>query len=307
MKTLSVVVPVYWNAASVSELAAEFDVVEAELAKRDIALQLIFVDDGSGDDSLAQLLAYKNRRPDTKIIKLARNFGAPLAVKTGFRHATGDAAVMIPADLQEPPSILLTLVEPWLAGSKIVLGVRETRDDPTVSKLLSWAYYVVVRRLISANYPRNGFNIALVDKDLLPHLRESSKSLNPDLIVYWLGFKPAIVPITRSARKHGKSRWTLRKKLNYFLDSILGFSAAPLRAMSLVGFAVAFASLAYALFAIFARLSGLYHVPGFATLVVLVTFLQGVVLVFLGLIGEYVWRIYDELNKRPDVVIEAIY
>jgi glycosyltransferase involved in cell wall biosynthesis len=307
MKTISVVVPVYYNEGSLGPLVDELSLVEAELHARDMALELIFVDDGSGDRSFEELMKIKQRRPETKIIKLTRNFGAIHATKTGFQFVTGDCFMNLAADLQDPPDLILRVIQPWQRGSKFVLAVRSHREDPISSKFFAWLYYVLLRLFVVSDYPRGGFDLALMDKALLPYLNGSSKNINTPLFAYWLGFKPDTIEYRRRRREHGESRWNFWKRLKLFIDAILGFSIVPIRMISLIGVVVSLLSFAYGFVILFNTLSGHGAVPGFATIVALISFLLGMVIVMLGIIGEYLWRIFDETNKRPEAVIDEIY
>lgn len=306
MKIISVVVPVYYNEGSLALLLDELCAVEARLHERDMGLELIFVDDGSGDNSFAELIKIKQRRPATKIIKLTRNFGAIHATKTGFRFVTGDCFMNLAADLQDPPDLILQVVEPWLAGSKFVLAVRSHRKDPLLSRCFAWVYYVLLRLFVVTDYPRGGFDLALMDKALLPYLNSSSKNINTPLFAYWLGFRPTTIEYARRKREHGKSRWNFWKRLKLFIDAILGFSIVPIRMISFVGMVVSLLSFAYGFIILFNTLLGNGTVAGFATIVALLSFLLGLVIVMLGIIGEYLWRIFDETNKRPEAVIDEI-
>lgn len=307
MKKVSVVVPVYYNESSLAPLMGELAQVERQLAEREMELELIFVDDGSGDGSLSELLKIKAARPQTKVIKLARNFGAIHASKTGFHFVTGDCFLILAADLQDPPELILELVDKWLAGAKFVICVRRDRDDPFTSKLYAKIYYVLLRFFVVRNYPTGGYDLACMDKAFLPHLRDSSKNINTPLFAYWLGFKPEQLEYTRRKRRYGKSRWTFSKRLTFCLDSLLGFSVLPIRLISLAGLAISSLSFLYGLTIVINTLLGRRDVQGFATIVALIAFLLGLVIVMLGVIGEYVWRIFDEINKRPEAVIDEVY
>ncbi|MDX2138559.1 MAG: glycosyltransferase family 2 protein [Chloroflexota bacterium] len=307
MKTVSVVVPVYYNAESLALLLEEFLMVEKQLREKELNLELIFVDDGSGDHSFAEMLKIKDQRPQTRLVKLARNFGAVKASKTGLRFVTGDCFMWIAADLQDPPAIILELVDHWLNGAKFVIARRAEREDPFVSKIFSGIYYWLLRRLVVAQYPEGGFDLALLDSVALPHMRDSSKNVNTPLLAYWLGFKPVVLSYQRRKRRFGRSRWTFTKRLGFLLDSLLGFSVVPIRLISLLGFIVALLSSCYGTSVIIAALMGVRDVEGFPTLVALITFLLGLIIIMLGVIGEYLWRIFEEVNKRPDVVIDEIH
>jgi len=308
MKKLSVVIPVYYNEGSLPDLFAELMRVEDKLRhSRNIELELIFVDDGSGDGSFAELMKIKKRRPDTRIIKLARNFGAIHAVKTGLQYVTGDCFTMLAADLQDPPELLLNMADKWLAGSKFVICVRESRQDPPLSKLFARMYYSILRLAVTKDYPSGGFDVALMDRLMLPYLQKSGKNINISLFAYWLGFEPEVIYYQRQERVHGKSRWTFSKKFTYLLDSILGFSVVPIRMISFTGFAVALLSFIYGIVLVVNASVNHVIVPGFTTIATLVAFLLGLIIIMLGIIGEYIWRIFDEVNQRPEYVIHEVY
>ena len=308
MKTVSVVIPVYYNAESLPLLFAELQKVEAQLHERDCALELIFVDDGSGDESLNELLKIKQQRPDTRVVKLTRNFGEGHALKAGMRYVTGDCTAWLSADLQEPPDLVIKMTDQWLAGSKFVIATRESRRDPPLTALFAGIYHWLVRKMISKDYPKGGFVLMLMDAALVPYIRDSGKNLSLVLLAYSLGYKPAIVPYDRRRRQHGESRFTFTKKLTSFIDAILGNSVLPIRVVSLVGFVTSLLSTAYASFIVIEAILGLRPgVPGFPTLVAFVTFLLGLVIIILGIIGEYLWRIFDEVVRRPEAVVDEVY
>lgn len=306
-RKLSVVVPVYFNAGSLPRLFDEFAKIETLLHERAVSLELIFVDDGSKDDSLARLLEFKTRRQETKVVKLTRNFGAVHCSKTGFKFVTGDAFMIVAADLQDPPGLILEMVDRWLSGSKYVICERITRDDPVASKIYSKIYYKLIRTLVIRDYPEGGYDMALMDKAFLPYLVNSSKSVFTPLLAYWLGYKPHVIHYHRPAREHGKSGWTFGKKFTAFLDVILGFSITPIRAISGLGAIVALCSFLYGGAVVISALFRQIPVEGYATVVALITFLLGLIIVMLGIIGEYLWRIFDETNKRPETVIEEVW
>ena len=308
-KTLSIVVPVYFNAGSLPQLFEELVKLESILLQREIGLELICVDDGSLDDSLKKLLEFKSRRNDTKVIKLTRNFGAVHCSKTGFKFVTGDAFMILAADLQDPPGLVVEMVDRWIAGAKFVICERITRDDPFLSKLYSKIYYLLLRALVIRDYPEGGYDMALMDKSLLPYLANSSKNLYTPLLAYWLGYQPEIIHYHRPARAkaHGRSMWTFGKKFHTFLDVMLGFSITPIRFISGVGAITAFISFSYGISVILHAVSVGVPVKGFPTIVSLITFLLGLIILMLGMIGEYLWRILEELNHRPETVIDQIF
>jgi len=241
------------------------------------------------------------------VIKLTRNFGAVHASKTGFRYVTGDCFIILAADLQDPPELILKMVDHWLQGSKFVICTRNSRQDPLLSKLFARIYYQLLRFFVDKNYPKGGFDLALMDQSLLSFLVNSGKNIYTPLYAYWLGFKPVIIQYDRAKRIHGKSRWTFFKKLSAFFDALLGFSIFPIRFISIIGVFLSIASFIYGSVIVINALLGNAVLPGFPTIVALVSFLLGLIIVMLGIIGEYLWRTFDEVNSRPESVIDEIY
>jgi dolichol-phosphate mannosyltransferase len=285
-------------------LFGELQGFEQELQNRGVTLELIFVNDGSGDKSLPELLKIKGARSATKVVSFTKNFGAVAASKAGFRRVTGDAFIVLAADLQDPISQVLEMVDLWLQGRKFVIAVRDGREDPLLSKLLSWLYYRIVRWLVIKGFPDEGFDLMLASKELLPYLNQQSRNVNPNLFCYALGFAPTVIRYKRVKRKHGKSRWTFRKKWNHFVNTITGFSVAPIRLVSFIGITTAIASFLYAIDIFVHALISNLPVQGFATLAVLVAFFSGLILTTLGVIGEYIWRIFETVNHQPESVVD---
>lgn len=307
MKKVSIVVPVYYNEHSLPELFRALQDIESRVLEKSLTLELIFVDDGSRDGSLRELLKIKEQRAGTKVVKLTRNFGAIHATKTGLQFVTGDCFAVLAADLQDSPELILEMVERWTKGAKFIICERIKRRDPLRARAFSYLYYKLVRFFVVEDYPASGYDLALMDKALLPYLQQSSKNINTPLFAYWLGFRPEIILYERGRRVGGTSRWTFSKRVKFFLDSLLGFSVVPIRFISLVGFLVSLVSFGYGALIVFNALRGKTSVQGFATIVAILAFLLGLVICMLGIIGEYIWRIFDELNKRPEAVIDEIY
>jgi len=307
MKTISIVVPVYYNQESLAPLFAELQTVETQLAALGCQMELIFVDDGSGDASLGELLKIKAQRPATQVVKLARNFGAMEATKVGLAFVTGDAFLWLSADLQDPPDLIPEMVEAWLGGVKFLVYAREQRHDPFLTRLFASIYYTLLEWLVVRDYPKGGYDLAIMDNAMLAPLRDSSKNVNVMLLAYWLGFSPTVRHYTRAERPYGKSGWSFVKKLKLFADSFLGFSAAPIRLMSLIGVVVSLLSFGYGAVIAGYALFGVRDAAGFPTLVSLITFLLGLIILMLGIIGEYIIRIYDQVSGRPEAVIETVY
>jgi polyisoprenyl-phosphate glycosyltransferase len=306
-KTLSVIIPVYFNAESLPPLFIALTDVECKLQARGVALELIFVNDGSRDRSLEELLSIKRQRPLTKVVSLTRNFGVMAANKVGFKFVTGDAFAILAADMQDPPEQLLPMVDKWLEGHKFVVSARASRQDPTISVFFARLYYVLLDWMVIKNYPAGGYDMMLMDKVMLPHMLSSAKHTITPVYAFWLGFPPYVLHYARRKRVGGTSMFTVRKRLQFLIGSISSFSTAPIRILSLFGMAVAILSFFYATDIVMNALFGRFDIRGFATLATLISFFCGLILFMLGLIGEYLWRVFDAVNNIPEAVIDETF
>jgi polyisoprenyl-phosphate glycosyltransferase len=305
--TLSVIVPVYFNADSLPLLFDELRKFERSLGDLKMLLELIFVDDGSGDGSFDLLMNFRRERPATKVLRLSRNFGSPAAVRAAQHFITGDCFLYLPADLQEPLDHVLEMIPYWLGGEKFVISARATRDDPASTRFYAALYYHLVRLAITPDYPRGGIGLMLMDKVMLPLMANSPKMINLNMYAYWLGFHPKELTYDRIKRASGRSRWTFWRKFQYFIDTFTGFSPVPLRVMSALGLCIAFLSVIYAVIVFVSALTSSIGVTGFAALAILISFLGGCILFMLGVMGEYLWRIFIQVSGRPETVIEELH
>jgi dolichol-phosphate mannosyltransferase len=260
-----------------------------------------YVDDGSGDNSHQVLCSL----PKARVLKLSRNFGSMAAIQAGLQRARGEAVAVISADLQDPPEMLEQLVARWRAGAKVVLAARETRDDPLLSRVFSALFYRLFRALVSSEMPPSGFDFFLLDKQVAQLLVEhAEKNTNLAAAILWLGFRREIVPYHRAARVHGRSMWTLAKKVKYLYDSLLGFSYIPLRVMTALGVIGVLTSFGYGAAVAIERLTDPLAPRGWASLMVANLFFSGLMLASIGTVGEYVWRAFDAARKRPAFIVE---
>jgi len=305
-KKISIVIPVYSNSGSLPDLFKELILLEKKLKKIKLNMELIFVDDGSPDDSYKILKQFKKTRPNSKLIKLTRNFGAIHASKCGFKFVTGNCFTLLAADLQDPPVLIFEMAKKWLAGSKFVIYERVTRDDPLTSKFFASIYYKLLHKLVISDYPKNGYDLGLMDEFFLPYLVNSSKTLHTPILAYWLGFKPEVLYYHRRERIHGLSGWTFTKKVKAFFNIMFGFSTKPIRVISFFGLSVSTLSFFYGSFVVINAFLGNIPIPGYASIISLVSFLLSLILLMLVIISEYIWHISDELNKRPEYVIEEM-
>ena len=306
-KLLSIVVPVYFNELNLPET------VPALLSLADqiqpMALELVFVDDGSRDRSLEVLLQFQQQHPETiRVVKLTRNIGSMAAIQAGLKVARGDCVGMISADLQDPHDLFVEMVGRWREGVKAVLAVRQDREETAGQRWFANTYYRLLRRFAVPDYPKGGFDFCLIDRQLVEEInRMAEKNTHIMTLIFWLGFSPALIPYTRRKRRLGKSRWTLKKKLKLFVDSFIAFSYVPIRFLSVVGLLTSFLAVLYAGFQVAAKLIYGTPVPGFSTTVVLIALTSGVQMIMLGVLGEYLWRILDETRGRPMYVVDRIY
>ena len=305
--TVSLVVPVYCNESSLPELFQKIVQLEARLKDEGVGLEVIFVDDGSRDNSFAELIKLKARRNGTKVIKLTRNFGAAIASRTGFRFATGDCLALLAADLQEPVELICEMLEEWRAGAKFVVCSRSGREDSLMSRILAALYYKLVRLLILPDFPAGGFDLMLMDKIMLPYMIDGNRVMSPQVRAFWLGFTPTVLSYHRSERPYGRSGWTIWQKLLLVLDTFMSYSVTPLRVISTFGLLVAAGTFVYGLYIFVSALLGNFDVPGFPTIVVLISFFSGLILTMLGITGEYLWRIFEVTSAKPESVILEIH
>jgi polyisoprenyl-phosphate glycosyltransferase len=307
MKTFSIIVPVYYNALNLEETIPQLLNLGEELDG--YKLELVFVDDGSGDQSLDILLQFQSRFPEIiKVVKLTRNFGSMAAIQAGLTVTSGDCIGMISADLQDPPELFTDMIKHWENGSKAVFAVRQDRDEPVLQKTLSNFYYALIRKYAVQEYPNGGFDYFLIDRQVAVEInRIQEKNTNLMTLIFWLGFKPVILPYIRRRREKGNSRWTLSKKIKLFVDTFVAFSYFPIRILSVIGFIVALSSFIYGGYILFYWLIKGVEVKGYVPSMLVMTFTSGIQMTMLGVLGEYLWRTLDETRRRPFYVIDEVF
>ena len=302
--TVSVVVPVF-NEAEVLDVLHRR--LTETLERSGESFELVLVDDGSRDGSWERMerLAAADRR--VVLVRLSRNFGHQMAITAGVDAARGQAVALIDADLQDPPEVLLEMIARWREGFDVVYGRRTRRRGETWFKRASAAgFYRVIRRLTSVDIPADTGDFRLMSRrvvDVLKQFQERNRFVRG--MVAWIGWRQTAVAYERAERHAGETKYPLRKMMRFAGDAIVSFSFAPLRLATGLGLLVSTLSFAYAVYAVLARLLGWGVVHGWASLMVAVLFLGGVQLVSLGIIGEYVGRVYDEVKRRPLYVAEV--
>lgn len=305
MEKLSIVIPVYYNHENLFPLYE--DIKEKVLKKLTCDYEIVMVDDGSKDDSYSVICELA--KIDSKIVpvRLSRNFGEHAAILAGLSKCTGDCATMKAADLQEPSEIILDMLAKYKEGNKVVLAVRADRDEAWTRKIAATIYCFVMKKLALSDMPKGGFDCFLIDRqviDILTFMQEKNTSLMGQIL--WSGFQSEKIYYTRQKRTIGKSKWTLSKKFKLFFDSLLGFSYFPLRFISTTGVVCSVGSLLWMLYTFIAKLTGHITLEGYTTLIMLQLLSFGIIMLSLGILGGYVWRMFDAVRNRPPYIIDTV-
>lgn len=305
MTKVSIVIPCYYNGMNIQETYST--IVKDVFEKRpDINFEIVFVDDGSGDNTFAELLRVHEQDSRIKIVKLSRNFGEFRAIVAGMSQASGDAIAVMSADLQDPPSLIPEMIQSWEKGNLVNLAVRSKREESALKNWFADTYYKLVRKWVQPDYPKRGFDFFLIDKTVAEKLvlmQEKNSSIYVQLI--WLGYKPTMIEYTRREREKGKSMWSYKKRIDLFIDTFIVFSHKPIRFMTALGLLFSFIGLCFAIYFSIDYFNNSI-LPGWTSLIVALLLLSGFQMVMLGIIGEYVWRNLDESRKRPLYVIEKV-
>jgi polyisoprenyl-phosphate glycosyltransferase len=303
---LSIVVPMYNEEEVVDLFFARMEPLLAELGLR---YEILCVNDGSRDGTLAKLVAHHQRNPSIKVIELTRNFGKEQALSAGLDASTGAAVIPMDVDLQDPPELISELLARWREGYDVVYGVRRSREsDGYVKRTTASLFYRLFNQLTEHRIPENTGDFRLMDRKvvealkLLPERNRFMKGL-----FSWVGYRQVGVEYVREQRAAGTTKWNYWRLWNFALDGITSFSTLPLRLWSYVGVFISLLAFFYASFLIFRTLIHGIDVPGYASLMVVILFLGGIQLITLGIIGEYVGRLYREAKGRPLYLVGRTY
>lgn len=308
-KLISIVTNTYYAENFILGSLARIRTVAEEVRNKfNVDVEIIIVDDGSKDKTVEILTNEHKKTPDFTLATLTRNFGSMNSHRAGIEMAKGDAVIYLASDMQDPPETIPQLVAEWLGGFKFVYCPRTEREDPPISKAFAKTYYYLFAKLSHIqNFPKTGFDFCLMDRQVVDtFLSCKEKHYTFQQLVWWFGFKSVGIPIKREARAAGKSTWTFAKKFNLALDTFISMSYAPIRFMSFLGILVAFLSIGFGSYVLFNALFGNLPVAGWASIVCVISFLLGIVMMMLGIIGEYLWRILDQVRGRPSYVINEI-
>ncbi len=304
MSKISIVIPVYYNSDTLEML---YDDMKKNILGKIGDYEIVFVDDGSGDNSWEIMNKIAEKDANVVCTRLSRNFGEHAAILAGLSVCTGDCAVTKQADLQEDSTLILELYEKWKEGNKVVLAVRAERDEGVVKKFFAGCYYWIVRKTINKDMPQGGCDCYLLDRQAIQVLElmdEKNSSLT--LQVMWLGFRSAKVYFHRKDRTVGKSRWTFAKKFKLVMDSMMSFSYFPIRLMSMCGVLFAVVSLIGIIGAIYEKLTVGTPIAGYASMMCVILLSAGLIMLTLGVLGEYIWRVLEESRSRPPFIIDVV-
>ncbi len=305
----SFVVPLYNEQETVPELQTRLAAVMDSL---DGPAEAVVVDDGSSDRTGELLAAVSAADSRFKVVSLSRNFGHQVAVTAGLDFARGDAVIVMDGDLQDPPELATAMIARWKEGADVVYAVREDRTvEPFFRRHAIALFYRILRRLSDVEIPVDAGDFRLIDRgalDALIRMRETNRYVRG--MVAWVGFEQVPLPYKRDARHAGSTKYPLRKLVKLGLDGVVGFSHVPLRLALVFGFFVSFSAFALGFVELVLRLFGVVsysQVPGWATIIVVLSFLGGIQLILIGMLGIYVGRIYEEVKDRPLYVVRDLH
>jgi glycosyltransferase involved in cell wall biosynthesis len=301
---LSVVVPLYNEELVIDEMHRQLSAV---LERSGMVYEIIMVNDGSADRTVEMAKAICARDPSAKLISFSRNFGHQFAITAGMDRSAGDAVVVIDADLQDPPEVILQMIDKWRSGYHVVYGVRDKRHGESWFKLVTAAaFYRLLKRLTSVNIPVDTGDFRLIDRRALGEfirMRERARFVRG--MVSWVGFKQGEVRYVRHERLAGETKYPLSKMIKFAIDGILSFSQAPLRLASALGLASSAVSFVFIVYGLVVKIVAPEQtIAGWGSVFTAVLFVGGVQLICLGVLGEYIGRIYEEIKNRPLYIVD---
>jgi dolichol-phosphate mannosyltransferase len=302
-KRISVIIPLYNEEDNLPLLTGRLDALSFPGADMDF----IFVDDCSTDNTHPLLTKLCAADRKYAYLKLSKNSGSHIAIIAGMQYAKGDAMVFMAGDMQDPPELISSMISEWEKGNKVVWAVRNNIQGVSVlQKFLSRSFYRLMNAFGNVKFPPSGADFALMDKLVADAVLKTIGS-NPSLggAIAAVGFRQTEITYTKQARAFGKSKWSLRKKLQAFADAFVAFSFAPMRIMTYVGLTVAILGFLYAAFIIVMRMFFIHAVSGWASLMVVILILGGLQMIMFGVLGEYLWRNLEEARKKPLYFIES--
>jgi len=304
MTRATVIIPTFDEELNLATLHERLSATAAEVRGYDF--EFLFVDDGSKDKTPAILAALHARDSRVKALRFSRNFGSHAACLAGLMEAQGEVMVILAADLQDPPELIPQMLAKIEVGSDIVLAVRDQREDSWLTVKMANLYHRLMRRYAIPAWPPHGADVVMLRRpvrDVLVRWRQKNTSIFAQML--WAGYRLGTVFYSKQRRHAGRSKWSLGKKIKLFVDSFVSFSFTPIRLISYCGMTLAAFGFAYALFIVINRLLYGRPIPGWSSIMVVLLLVSGVQLLMLGVIGEYLWRVADEVRGSPPFVIES--
>lgn len=300
---ISVVVPMYYE-----ELVAQecYNRLKEVMELNNINYEFIFVNDGSKDRTLEILREISKNDERAKVVSFSRNFGHQNAVTAGVFHASGDAIVIIDADLQDPPEVIPQMIQKWKEGFHVVYAKRKERKGETWFKLITAKYfYKFLQSMSEVEIPRDTGDFRLIDRkvaEVFKNMPERNRFIRG--MISWVGFKQYALEYERQERFAGETKYPLKKMLKFASDGIIAFSAKPLKIISIIGILSIVLSFLLLIYSVVVKITGAYSTPGWSSIICAISFFSGVQLLSLGVIGQYIARIYDESKSRPLYIVE---
>ena len=305
MPKITVITPCYFNELNIPDYANRM-IENEKIFPTNVTFEYLLIDDGSKDGTWNEMVKFQILYPEkVKIIKLVRNFGSTNAVFSSLPYSTGDCNVVISADLQDPPELILKMYENWQKGFKLVLANRTNREEPFLQKFVSNTTHKLVQKFGLKNLPDGGFDMNLFDveiKDIL--IKMDEKNTFFPFLLMWLGYEFVSIPYVRRKRELGTSTYTLSKKIKAFVDSFVAFSFFPIRFISVSGLILGILAFIYGLIVILGKVFGFVDSTGWSSMMVVILFVSSFQMIALGIIGEYVWRGLEASRNRPSYLIE---
>jgi glycosyltransferase involved in cell wall biosynthesis len=302
-KKITVIIPVYMNEGSIYKTYVNVTGVLKNLGNS-FDYEITFINDGSTDNSLQEIESIEKIDQKVSIVNFTRNFGQVSAVLAGFEFSESDLLINISADMQDPPELIEQMIEKWEEGYKVVACERIGREDSFIAKITSKIFYQLIKISIP-KMPVGGFDYFLLDREVYKKIFDMSEHnsfMQGDIL--WLGYEPCFIKYTRRKRQFGKSQWTLWKKLKYFIDGLIYTSYLPIRLMSMLGLITSFLGFLYALAVVAAYFLNETPFTGYAPIMIVLLVVSGLIMFMLGIIGEYLWRTYDQVRRRPRYIIK---
>ncbi len=303
---LSIVVPCYNEEPNIDYL---FERLISVLEPLEMTYEIVCVNDGSKDNTLKLLVEYHQRNPAIKVVNFSRNFGKEIALTAGIDYTVGDAVIPIDADLQDPPELIVEMIAKWREGYDVVYATRRSRQGESwIKKITAQSFYRIIQRLTSVEIPPDTGDFRLMDRkvvEALKQLPESNRFMKG--LFSWVGYQQTSILYDRDPRFKGQTKWNYWKLWNFAIEGITAFSSKPLKIWSYIGISISLISFIYATFLVIRTFIFGIDVPGYASLIVAILFLGGMQLLSLGILGEYLGRIHNEVKRRPLYLVRESY